>query len=87
MKRFTLTFTLTFNLINEPHMLISSLSFVYYQGLKEFALRKYNVLLVPNVIIYSNSAAVFTGLENRDYGHRGSAALTIRHPSIRKNCH
>jgi hypothetical protein len=24
------------------------------------------------------------GLENRDYGRRGSAALTKRHPSIRK---
>jgi hypothetical protein len=24
------------------------------------------------------------GLEKRDYGHRGSAALTTRHPSIRK---
>jgi hypothetical protein len=23
--------------------------------------------------------------ENRDYGRRGSAALTMRHPSIRKN--
>jgi hypothetical protein len=27
------------------------------------------------------------GLENRDYGRRGSAALTMRHPSIRKSCH
>jgi hypothetical protein len=25
-----------------------------------------------------------SGLENRDYGHRGSAALTTRHPSIRE---
>jgi hypothetical protein len=25
-----------------------------------------------------------TGLENRDYGRMGSAALTMRHPSIRK---
>jgi hypothetical protein len=25
-----------------------------------------------------------SGLENRDYGHRGSAALTMRHPSIQK---
>jgi hypothetical protein len=25
------------------------------------------------------------GLENRDYGRRGSAALTTRHPSIHKN--
>jgi hypothetical protein len=24
---------------------------------------------------------------NRDYGRRGSAALTIRHPSIRKSWH
>jgi hypothetical protein len=27
---------------------------------------------------------VKSGLENRDYGRRGSAALTMRHPSIRK---
>jgi hypothetical protein len=26
-----------------------------------------------------------SGLENRDYGRRGSAALTTRYPSIRKN--
>jgi hypothetical protein len=25
------------------------------------------------------------GLENRDYGRKGSAALTMRHPSIRKS--
>jgi hypothetical protein len=25
------------------------------------------------------------GLENRDYGRRGSAALSMRHPSIRKS--
>jgi hypothetical protein len=29
----------------------------------------------------------WTGLENRDYGRKGSAALTIRHPSIRKSWH
>jgi hypothetical protein len=28
-----------------------------------------------------------SGLENRDYGHKGSAALTMRHPSIRKRWH
>jgi hypothetical protein len=27
------------------------------------------------------------GLENRDYGRRGSAALTMRHPFIRKSWH
>jgi hypothetical protein len=26
-----------------------------------------------------------SGLENRDYGRRGSAGLTARHPSIRKS--
>jgi hypothetical protein len=26
-----------------------------------------------------------SGLENRDYSHRGSAPLITRHPSIRKN--
>jgi hypothetical protein len=34
---------------------------------------------------YTDSVRVDTCLENRDYGHRGSAALTIRHPSIRKS--
>jgi hypothetical protein len=29
----------------------------------------------------------YSGLENRDYGRRGSAALTMRHPSIRKRWH
>jgi hypothetical protein len=28
-----------------------------------------------------------SGLESRDYGRRGSAALTTRHPSIRKSWH
>jgi hypothetical protein len=28
-----------------------------------------------------------TGRINRDYGHRGSAALTTQHPSIRKSWH
>jgi hypothetical protein len=28
-----------------------------------------------------------SGLENRDYGRRGSAALTMRHPSIRRSWH
>jgi hypothetical protein len=27
------------------------------------------------------------GLENRDYGSRGSVAVTTRHPSIRKSWH
>jgi hypothetical protein len=31
------------------------------------------------------SVLVKSGLENRDYGRRGSAALTMRHPSIRKS--
>jgi hypothetical protein len=34
-------------------------------------------VLCANVLLKS-------GLENRDYGRRGSAALTMRHPSIRK---
>jgi hypothetical protein len=27
---------------------------------------------------------LLAGLENRDYGHKGSAALTMRHPSTAK---
>jgi hypothetical protein len=30
---------------------------------------------------------LFPGLENRDYGRGGPAALTMRHPSIRKSWH
>jgi hypothetical protein len=33
------------------------------------------------------SELVKYGLENRDYGRRGSAVLTMRHPSIRKSWH
>jgi hypothetical protein len=33
------------------------------------------------------SVLVKSGLENRHYGRRGSAALTMRHPSIRKSWH
>jgi hypothetical protein len=33
------------------------------------------------------SVLVKSGLEIRDYGRRGSAALTMRHPSIRKSWH
>jgi hypothetical protein len=28
-----------------------------------------------------------SGLENRNYSRKGSTALTLRHPSIRKRCH
>jgi hypothetical protein len=31
--------------------------------------------------------SIDSGLENRDYGRRGSAALIMRHPSIRKSWH
>jgi hypothetical protein len=31
--------------------------------------------------------SIGSGLENRDYSHRGSAALTTRHPSIHKSLH
>jgi hypothetical protein len=33
------------------------------------------------------SVLVKSGLENRDYGRRGSAALTMRHPSVGKRWH
>jgi hypothetical protein len=33
------------------------------------------------------SDPVKSDLENRDYDRRGSAALTMQHPSIRKNWH
>jgi hypothetical protein len=33
--------------------------------------------------VLCSSVLVKSGLENRDYGRRGSAALTMRHPSIR----
>jgi hypothetical protein len=33
------------------------------------------------------SVLVKPGLENRDYGRRGSAALAMRHPSMQKSWH
>jgi hypothetical protein len=33
------------------------------------------------------SVLVKSGLENRDFGRRGSVALTMRNPSIRKSWH
>jgi hypothetical protein len=35
--------------------------------------------------IFVGCMGVWPGLENRDYGRRGSAALTMRRPSIRKS--
>jgi hypothetical protein len=37
-------------------------------------------VLCANVLVKS-------GLENRDYDRRGSAALTMRHPSISRSWH
>jgi hypothetical protein len=34
-----------------------------------------------------DSSRINNGLEIRDYGRRGSAALTMRHPTIRKSWH
>jgi hypothetical protein len=39
------------------------------------------------ILIFCNANAFRTGLGNRDYGHRGSAALTMCQPSILKICH
>jgi hypothetical protein len=38
-------------------------------------------------LIYSITRIFVAGLENRDYGRTGSAALTMRHPSIYKSWH
>jgi hypothetical protein len=35
----------------------------------------------------ADSNVVLVGLENRDYGHRGSVALTMQRPSIRTSWH
>jgi hypothetical protein len=44
--------------------------------------------LTPNTCSQVNTfLCFFTGLENRNYGRKGSAALTMRHPSICKNWH
>jgi hypothetical protein len=34
---------------------------------------------------YLETGSLLSGLENRDYGHRGSTALTMRHPFIRRS--
>jgi hypothetical protein len=46
----------------------------------------YNLCECSNEVLCA-SVLVKSGLENRDYGRKGSAALTMRHPSIRKSCH
>jgi hypothetical protein len=40
-----------------------------------------------NIIININCCGDFSSLENRDYGRKGPASLTMRHPSIRKSWH
>jgi hypothetical protein len=42
-----------------------------------------NAMAVPSP--QPNSVNIL--IENRNYGHRGSSALTMRHPSIRKSWH
>jgi hypothetical protein len=41
----------------------------------------------PAFLPFLNASRKSSGLENRDYGRTGSAALTMRHPSIRKSWH
>jgi hypothetical protein len=48
--------------------------------LVEYFERGSNEVLPASVLVKSY-------LENREYGRRGSAALTMRHPSIRKSWH
>jgi hypothetical protein len=52
------------------------------------------LIVDSNKIIFALSSEVLcvsvlvkSGLENRDYGRRGSAALTMQHPSLRKSWH
>jgi type IV secretory pathway VirB2 component (pilin) len=45
------------------------------------------IIIVTIIIIINVCIALFFGLENRDYGRKGSTALTMRHPSIRKSWH
>jgi hypothetical protein len=60
-----------------------------YQGLskgcKFFAITLHWSINVLKYIYVRDT--LYSGLENRDYGRRGSAALTMRHPSIRKRWH
>jgi hypothetical protein len=39
----------------------------------------YSIITIIIIII------IITGLENRDYGHRGSATLTTQQPAIHKS--
>jgi hypothetical protein len=40
---------------------------------------------VLTLVVMKSTIFWDAGLENRDFGRRGSAALTMRHPSIRKS--
>jgi hypothetical protein len=40
-----------------------------------------------SIEVHCASVLVKSGLENRDYGRRGLAALTMRHSSIHKSFH
>jgi hypothetical protein len=47
-----------------------------------------SVYNTQNCDSYFNVALMYhTGLEDRDYGRRRSAVLTLRYPSIRKSWH
>jgi hypothetical protein len=46
-----------------------------------------NIIIISSSEVLCASVLVKSGLENRDYGHRGTAALTMRHPSILKSWH
>jgi hypothetical protein len=43
--------------------------------------------LVSTIEELLESKSIGSGLENRDYGRKGTAALTTRNPSIRKTWH
>jgi hypothetical protein len=42
---------------------------------------------LPHLLLNQHNRRLSSGLENRYYRRRGSEALTIRHPSIRKSWH
>jgi hypothetical protein len=44
-------------------------------------------LLIIQVSFTAMPLYMYICLENRDYGRKGCAALTMRHPSIRKSWH
>jgi hypothetical protein len=60
---------------------------VHHLQIMSFVVKRGGSILIACCLVYKISCLVVSvpGLEIRYYGRRGSAALIMRHPSIRKS--